>query len=120
MPELVPQELEDSDDEVEDEEEEESVPTIRCSTRISGGDRKLEKYTLATKVYKHKDGHEHHRAIEKAEIKEIEQLFVDLQALMPVFKDEMGNITQSNCFFFFFLKNSGQMEYNMISSSHIW
>jgi hypothetical protein len=45
VPELVPQELEDSDDEVEDDEEEESVPTIRCSTRIAGGDRKLEKYT---------------------------------------------------------------------------
>jgi hypothetical protein len=49
VPELVPQELEDSDDEVEDDDEEESVPTIRCSTRIAGGDRKLEKYTLATK-----------------------------------------------------------------------
>jgi hypothetical protein len=45
VPELVLQELEGSDDEVEDEEGEESVPTIRRSTRISKGVLKPEKYT---------------------------------------------------------------------------
>jgi hypothetical protein len=34
VPDLVPQELEDRDDEVEDMEEEESVSTIRYSTRM--------------------------------------------------------------------------------------
>ncbi len=94
MPELVaqgPAEAE-SDDEAEDnDEDEEETPPPRRSTRIAGGVLRPSRYAMAsTKVRKDGENAARKAAINKAEIGEIELLFVDLQALQPVYPEEMG------------------------------
>jgi hypothetical protein len=51
-PELVPQELDDLDDEAEDDDIKDDLPQVRCSTRIAGGVRKPDRYAMVTKLKK--------------------------------------------------------------------
>ena len=104
-PELVPQEQDDSDDEAEDDdiesEEKDDVPQIRRSTRIASGVRKPDRYAMVTKLKKEMEKDEDRRkAIEKAEVDEIEMLLVGLQALEPVYKEDIWNTDVHNSHLF--------------------
>jgi hypothetical protein len=89
MPGLIDPEDDASDDEAE-EEEEENRP--RRSARIASGILKPSRYTMATKIIKQQSNSEkRNAAIEKAESKEIELLFVGLRALQPVLPQELGD-----------------------------
>jgi hypothetical protein len=101
LPELVPQEPDESDDEAEDDdieqEEEDDVPQVRHSTRIVGGVRKPDRYAMVTKLRKEKEKDEKRKeAIEKAEVDEVQMLLVGLQALEPVRREDIGDADVHN------------------------
>ncbi len=82
-PALVPPEPDDSDDEAEDDDveddEEDDVPQVTCSTRIADGVLKPDRYAMVTKLKKETETDENRlKAIEKAEVDEIEMLLVGL------------------------------------------
>jgi hypothetical protein len=93
LPELVQQEMDDSDDKAEDDdvkdEEEDDVPHVRHSTRIAGGVHKPHQYPMVTKPRKEKD-EKGKQAIEKTKVDDIDMLVVSLQALDPVHKEDKG------------------------------
>jgi hypothetical protein len=56
---------------------------------------------MATRIAKSKlNSEERNRAIEKAETEEIEQVFIDLQAVQPVYEDELEGFDPLNCHLF--------------------
>jgi hypothetical protein len=104
-PELIPQELDESDDEAEDDdveqEEEDDVPQVRHSTRIARGVRKPDRYAMVTKLRKEKEKDKKWKeAKEKAELAEVEMLLVGLRALDPVRKEDIGDADAHNSHLF--------------------
>jgi hypothetical protein len=97
VPELEAQKADDSSDEEDDEEE--TAP--RRSARIAGGILKPSRYAMATRIAKSMlNSEERNKVIEKAETDEIEQVFVDLQAVHPVYEDELEGFDPLNCHLF--------------------
>jgi hypothetical protein len=92
VPELEAQGADDSSDEEDDEEE-----TAPRRTSIL----KPSRYAMATRIAKSMlNSEERNKAIEKAETDEIEQVFVDLQAVHPVYEDELEGFDPLNCHLF--------------------
>jgi len=99
VPKLEAQGNDESYDEEEEDEEEEAAP--RRSARIAGGVLKPSSYTMATWIAKSKlNSEERNRVIKKVETGEIEQVFIDLQAVQPVYEDELEGFDPLNCHLF--------------------
>jgi hypothetical protein len=97
VPEL---EAQGEDDSLEEEEEEEET-VLRWSARTAGGIIKTIRYAMATRIAKSKlNSEERNKVIEKAETEEIEQVFVNLQAMQPVYEDELEGFEPLNCHLF--------------------
>jgi hypothetical protein len=105
LPELVPQEPDESDDEAEDddveEKKEDGIPQVRHSTRIAGGVHMPDRYAMVTKLKKENETDKKRKeAIEKAKVDEVELLLVGLQALDPVHKEDVGDTDVHNSHLF--------------------
>jgi len=118
VPELEAQGNDESSDEEEEDEEEEAAP--RRSARIAGGVLKPSRYTMATQIAKSKlNSEERNRAIEKAEMEEIEQVFIDLQAVQPVYEDELEGFDPLNCHLFTVEKLLANGDFNKMKSRFV-
>jgi hypothetical protein len=71
------------------------------SARTAGGIIKPSRYGMATRIAKSElNSEKRNKAIEKAETEEIEQVFVDLQAMQPVYENELEGFEPLNCHLF--------------------
>jgi hypothetical protein len=98
VPDLVPQEEDDSDGEAE-EEEETVLQQPRCSTRIAQGILKPSKYATASVGTSVLMKEQRDAAISKAEEDKICQVFVDLKDMDPVREEDVDG-KPLNCHIF--------------------
>ena len=87
------------------------------SAKIAGKILEPSRYAMATRIAKSNlNSIERDKAIEKTESEEIEQVFVDLQAVQPVYEDELEGLDPVDCHLFTVEKLLANGDFNKMRS----